>query len=82
VCHDLHGRGHGQLRCTHGIGFPDEDWSSCGCGTGFNTSKTRPWKQCGGAAFDDGEFATEDEFQRYDARGHDHLEERTHQGGF
>ncbi len=56
MCHDLHGRGHGQLRCTLGIGFLDEDSSSSGCGTGFNTSQTRPQKQCGGTAFDDGEL--------------------------
>ncbi len=80
MCHDLHGRGHRQLRCTPGIRFLDEDWSSCGCGTGSNTSKTRPREQCGGTAFDNGEFAVEDEFQSHDAQGHDHLEERTHQG--
>ncbi len=78
--HDLHGRGHGQLRCTPGIGFLDEDWSICGCGTGSNTSKTWPRKQCGGAAFDNGEFVAEDEFRSYDARGYDNLEKRTHQG--
>jgi len=61
-----------------GLDFFDEDWSSCGCGTGFNTSKTRPRKQCGGTAFDDGEFVAEDEFRSYDARGYNHLEERTH----
>jgi hypothetical protein len=47
---------------------------------GFNTSKTRPRKQCGGITIDDGEFVVEDEFRSYDARGYDRLEEHTHQG--
>ncbi len=80
MCHDLHGPGHGQLRCTPGTGLLDENWSSCGCGMGFNTSKTRPRKQCGGITIDDGEFVVEDEFRSYDARGYDRLEEHTHQG--